>query len=267
MRKGFTLIELLVVIAIIAILAAILFPVFAKARSNAKTTKCLAHGKELGLACAMYMDDNGGRFPRSLTDAEVSALPPLTPYDWPGDVDTTPRVFSSGLAQYRLYQLRRYVKNDAIWICPDPSTLYGQRYAFGYQCSWLPRTSDNFVDGDRGFIQWSEKYPELNNKPLTVYEVIANDASKLDTDGNARKCEPRRLSPSQKIMWMCYSIGIWGKANIGTSGWKSGIFPSLAHGDGSVFVYSDGHAQRKRMGKAWAPVDYTSSDVDNDPGR
>ena len=57
-RRGFTLIELLVVIAIIAILAAILFPVFARAREKARQTACLSNAKQLGLAAMMYAQDN-----------------------------------------------------------------------------------------------------------------------------------------------------------------------------------------------------------------
>ena len=64
-RRGFTLIELLVVIAIIAILAAILFPVFARAREKARQTSCLSNVKELGLAALMYAQDYDERFPRS----------------------------------------------------------------------------------------------------------------------------------------------------------------------------------------------------------
>ncbi len=65
MRKGFTLIELLVVIAIIAILAAILFPVFARARAKAKQSSCLSNAKQLELGSIMYASDYDGRNPLS----------------------------------------------------------------------------------------------------------------------------------------------------------------------------------------------------------
>jgi prepilin-type N-terminal cleavage/methylation domain-containing protein/prepilin-type processing-associated H-X9-DG protein len=63
MRHGFTLIELLVVIAIIAILAAILFPVFAKAREKARTATCASNVRQIGMGILMYADDNDETFP------------------------------------------------------------------------------------------------------------------------------------------------------------------------------------------------------------
>ena len=62
-KRGFTLIELLVVIAIIAILAAILFPVFAQAKEAAKRTSCLSNSNQLGKAMLMYMGDNDDKVP------------------------------------------------------------------------------------------------------------------------------------------------------------------------------------------------------------
>ncbi|MFO7945663.1 MAG: DUF1559 domain-containing protein, partial [Armatimonadota bacterium] len=62
-RKGFTLIELLVVIAIIAILAAILFPVFARAREKAREASCLSNVKQITLGLKMYVDDHNGWYP------------------------------------------------------------------------------------------------------------------------------------------------------------------------------------------------------------
>ena len=68
-RRGFTLIELLVVIAIIAILAAILFPVFASARESARRTTCVSNLRQLGMAAHMYAGDYDELFPATTTPA------------------------------------------------------------------------------------------------------------------------------------------------------------------------------------------------------
>src|SRR5580658_7657312 len=79
MKKGFTLIELLVVIAIIAILAAILFPVFAKAREKARQTACLSNEKQLGLAEMQYTQDYDETFP-STNDYGTGWAKTIYPY-------------------------------------------------------------------------------------------------------------------------------------------------------------------------------------------
>src|SRR5688500_15352660 len=71
--RGFTLIELLVVIAIIAILAGLLFPVFARAKAQAKQTTCISNLKQIGGSLAMYMTDHDGVFPHALDASDKYA--------------------------------------------------------------------------------------------------------------------------------------------------------------------------------------------------
>ena len=99
MRKGFTLIELLVVIAIIAILAGILFPVFARARAKAKQTQCLNNVKQLQLGMIMYASDYDGCNPSS-------------------DGVTPPNTLAWQLA------IQPYVKNWDIVLCPDDNAPF-----------------------------------------------------------------------------------------------------------------------------------------------
>jgi prepilin-type N-terminal cleavage/methylation domain-containing protein/prepilin-type processing-associated H-X9-DG protein len=80
--SGFTLIELLVVIAIIALLAAILFPVFARARENARRTSCQSNMKQLGLAVIQYTQDNDGRIPAANTLDTIWGTHAGSPAGW-----------------------------------------------------------------------------------------------------------------------------------------------------------------------------------------
>jgi len=111
-RNAFTLIELLVVIAIIAILAAILFPVFARARENARRASCLSNLKQIGLAFVQYTQDYDERYPtQHYTDP--NATPPiLPPVACPGDKYN---VISWDAAIYP------YTKSWQIYVCPSDS--------------------------------------------------------------------------------------------------------------------------------------------------
>ena len=101
-RRGFTLIELLVVIAIIAILAAILFPVFAQARAKARQAACMANLKQLGLAFEMYCQD-------------YDELLPIWGYGDTSQPDNGP---DEGFYAWDTV-IDPYTKNQQILLCPD----------------------------------------------------------------------------------------------------------------------------------------------------
>src|ERR1700712_6152221 len=99
-RQGFTLIELLVVIAIIAILAAILFPVFAQAREKARQASCVSNEKQLALAVLQYTQDYDERYPIGMTSGGA---------DW-GDINN-----------YWVGKILPYIKSTQVFACPsDP---------------------------------------------------------------------------------------------------------------------------------------------------
>jgi prepilin-type N-terminal cleavage/methylation domain-containing protein/prepilin-type processing-associated H-X9-DG protein len=131
--RGFTLIELLVVIAIIAILAAILFPVFAKARESGKQATCLSNLKQIGTGVTLYEQDFDDRFPFGIdfTDAGIGSTG-----GWKGafpnsgywvtklskQVDATDGGIHGG---YVDHVLRSYVKSEEVWRCPGDTGIGG----------------------------------------------------------------------------------------------------------------------------------------------
>ena len=116
-NRAFTLIELLVVIAIIAILAAILFPVFAQAREKARQASCLSNMKQIGTGLMMYSQDYDElipryRFPSALyTATGINPSCVGAPAGWCG-TSTLTVVFLN-------YILNPYIKNDQVWKCPS----------------------------------------------------------------------------------------------------------------------------------------------------
>lgn len=122
-RRGFTLIELLVVIAIIAILAAILFPVFARAREKARQTACLSNVKQMGLGVMMYVQDYDEFMPPYFSTGVRGPELPVLP----------------GTTLYWMDILNPYVKNWQIFICPSGGSYAGtnQAYVGSYGANYL----------------------------------------------------------------------------------------------------------------------------------
>src|SRR5687768_14554366 len=114
--KGFTLIELLVVIAIIAILAAILFPVFSRARESARRASCQSNLKQIGLGFAQYSQDYDERFPAPMWSQSNGYI------DGAG---AEGRAYSGNWHGYPVSwidMIYPYVKNNQIFVCPSDKT-------------------------------------------------------------------------------------------------------------------------------------------------
>ena len=131
-RQGFTLIELLVVIAIIAILAAILFPVFAQAREAARTTACLSNVKQLSLGALMYVQDYDEQF---------------WTWNWGFDCNGGNNGLPRDSAAFWTMAIYPYVKSPQVYQCPDDILQWDDAWANneGQNCSDDNGTHDIFA--------------------------------------------------------------------------------------------------------------------------
>lgn len=138
MKKGFTLIELLVVIAIIAILAAILFPVFAQAKESAKATACMSNARQIGMACQMYLTDNDDVWvPMSIYEPAAGFAPVKM---WLGyDNNNSPLnggfyglVYEPAINPIRPGMLDPYLKSQGVKRCPSMPQAWQLSYAINF---------------------------------------------------------------------------------------------------------------------------------------
>jgi len=151
-RRAFTLIELLVVIAIISILASILFPVFARARENARATSCLSNLKQLGLSIEMYKQDYDSKYPFAR---------------WQG-----------GGGHWYDHYLDPYIKNRQIQICPSHSDWYigySYNWAFGYNIGTTDQSSSTLSFCGQSVPVYSGVGDAIINNPSQ--SVVLLDAS------------------------------------------------------------------------------------------
>ncbi len=140
LRKAFTLIELLVVIAIIAILAAILFPVFAQAREAAKQTGSISNLRQISLAMMMYHGDNDDSFhKRTINNTETGANglgpSPVGGWDWPWfymPYMKTPDLLDCPVSPQNASILKKQNWGRESTPSFQPNAEYGNNYAYNY---------------------------------------------------------------------------------------------------------------------------------------
>ena len=164
---GFTLIELLVVIAIIAILASILFPVFARARENARRASCMSNLKQINLAMMMYVQDNDDTYPNYSYYDNSSTPGVVAP-----DAEHGGEWYPSATATYWCWEnmIYPYVKNIQVFICPS-SPAAGAAYKA--PASYYGPYNDHYgINASPGFIptgRWGAAGPKM-----TIVKAPAN---------------------------------------------------------------------------------------------
>jgi prepilin-type N-terminal cleavage/methylation domain-containing protein/prepilin-type processing-associated H-X9-DG protein len=216
-RSGFTLIELLVVIAIIAILAAILFPVFAQARSKARQTACLSNTKQLGNALMMYSQDYDETFP----------------------------MFSYLNMDSNIYTIvNPYSKNQDIWLCPSMSDVKGEVQA-GVAGKISDQAWNTIVNGSTrpasiGINLSMFPYGDTSSSPLQMWGGPGSQANSTKPGEVASLATLQR--PADTI---CFVDSRWP----GVSGFYNniainiGVPARMRHTNTANIVFADGHAK------------------------
>ncbi len=202
---GFTLIELLVVIAIIAILAAILFPVFARAREAARKTACLSNMRQIGTAFQIYTQDYDETLPNSTDGTPGASVHGAWNY-----YKTFPANISPGSYDVTQGGLYPYVKNSQIYICPSDGE--GRRSGNSYAAN-----SCVFQGSAAGFE---------TGKPLAAFESPASFML-LGEEASPNEFLTNVSNASTDDGYMLYVLNIF----------------SPRHSDGSNLNFVDGHSK------------------------
>jgi prepilin-type N-terminal cleavage/methylation domain-containing protein/prepilin-type processing-associated H-X9-DG protein len=254
-RRGFTLIELLVVIAIIAILAAILFPVFAQAREQARTSSCLSNSKQIGTGFMMYAQDYDEEFPMGTypgprnwevnvdsTGLDCNLVSGTTQGGWqgfnPGDGGPNYTGCSYGPEFYRTLmsvQLFPYTKNKNIWYCPSdkryrPTQQFISQGRMSY--FWFPNWIYNGCCGID--VRYPQGFINLNNDPPSM----------------------RVDRPADRIYLAEFGMFGWDGAdatNDACQPWTARQ-TNTNHPRGYNAIFFDGHAKLIPYGKKWTTI-------------
>jgi len=255
LRSGFTLIELLVVIAIIAILAAILFPVFAQAREKARQTSCLSNYKQFSLGILMYTQDYDETY--CIGEAEGPDLNwywnynVAVPYNWRA-------AYQSTTARYWMAQnhwgnsIYPYVKNYGILACPSgiKTDITTTEYSTEVATPQLVGLSYN------GLLS---SYNEAGvNTPATL-PLMWEGRGKSNQVGFALS-NPALICSNPG--GTCVYIPCGGSGNGSSSAMFTLNQTIWSHTGGANFSMADGHAKWRRLGAGISPA---NTDYNTDP--
>lgn len=242
-KGGFTLIELLVVIAIIAILAALLFPVFTKARDSARLSRCLAHLGQIGKAIHAYCDDNDGRMPIG-PQFNYSTRPPTIITGWVSQfIGGISKGVGATFPEPKDRPLFKYTSgNLEMWRCPAEQKQHNDdRYTNEFPSKYW---GTSYVMN--GVYMWYGSWP-TNREHKAPFYTLMGHSEKSGADVLA----PRKMSEirNHTKLWMVGERTMHYYWNLKYKGNDPSKAP-LGHMESEPFspvVFVDGHTGTIRM--------------------